>query len=111
MRGRLRPAGVDVVFEAAHDGGIPGRVKIFFARARIDRDAVAAAILVVRSVQRLMDVADKMDQECEIAAGAPAVEIAVFEALRIFVDFRGHAFAAGASRGNVRGGGPADKCR
>jgi hypothetical protein len=38
-------------------------------------------------MQRLMDVADKVDQERQIAGSAPAVVPPLFQALRILVDF------------------------
>ena len=98
---RLGPSGIDAVLETPHDGGVPGRVKIRFSRTRIDLDAIAAEVRVVRGMQWLMDVADKMDQKRQIAFGAPAIVVALFQALRVFVDFRGHAFSTGAACGNV----------
>ena len=56
---------------------------------------------VARGVQRLMDVADEVDQEGEIAERAPAVVVPVFQTLGVLVDFSGDAVAAGASRGDV----------
>jgi hypothetical protein len=76
-------------------------VEIFSARLRIDLDAIATSVRVIRGVQRLMDIADEMDQERQIAGSAPPVVVLFFEASRIFVDLAGDAVTAAASRGNV----------
>src|ERR1039458_8314918 len=102
MGRRAGPSGIDAVFETAHDGGVPNLVKIFCSSIRIDRHAITAAVRVVRGVERLMDVADKVDQERQITGSAPAVVFALFQALRIFIDFPCHAVSAGASCRNVR---------
>ena len=98
MRRRLGPSGIDAVLEAADDGGVPDGVEIF--RARIHRHTVAALVGVSRGVERLMDIADEVDQEGQIAVGAEAVVTAVFEASGIFVDFAGDAVSR---RGIARG--------
>ena len=66
-----------------------------------DSDAIAALVRVVRGVQRLMDIADEMDQEGQISVGAPLVIISFFQALRVVVDFVGDAVPAGAFAGNL----------
>jgi len=96
--------------ETADDGGIPGRVKIFFAGARLDRDAIAAAIFVIRSVQRLMDVADKMDQKRQITFGAPAVVVAVFQALGVSSISQSRSCCRDIARQRLSAG-PGGKCR
>jgi len=80
MSRRLGPSGIDAAFETAHDSRVPDCVKIFFFRVRINNHAVAAAVRVVRRMERLMNVADKMNQECEIAGGAPVVVALLLEA-------------------------------
>ena len=85
-------------FETAHEGGVPGVVEVFGARLRIDLDAIAPLVSVVRRMQRLMQIADKMDQERQIAGSPPSVVVLFFEASRIFVDLAGDAITAGASQ-------------
>src|SRR5258708_1105049 len=101
VRRRLGPRGIDAAFETAHDSRVPYRVKIFFFFVRIDYHAIAAAISVVRCMKRLMNVANKMNQECEIAGGSPTVVVFLLEAPRVLVDFTGNAVATRASRRNV----------
>src|SRR6266481_380 len=48
-----------------------------------------------------MDVADKMDQESEVAVSSETIVVSVFEALRVLVDFPRNAISTGASRGNI----------
>ncbi len=72
MRRRLGPSGIDAVFEAAHDGGVPDGVEIFRAvESTVTQLPPSSAS--VRGVQRLMDIADEMDQEGQIAVSAEAV--------------------------------------
>src|ERR1700682_2306154 len=101
MRRRLGPARIDAPFETFHYCRVPDRVKIFFSRMRIDYHAIAATVRVVRRMQRLMNVADKMDQECEIAGRAPAVVARLLEASRVLLDFTGDAISPRTSRRNV----------
>lgn len=96
-----RAARIDAVLEAAHDRRVPRLVKILRANGRIDRYAVAAAVGIAGRVQRLMDIADEVDQEGEITERAPAVVVPIFQALGVLVDFGGDAVAAGTSRGDV----------
>ena len=64
-------------------------------------DAIASPVRVVRSVKRLMHIADKMDQERQITGSAPSVISPFFEACRVFINLTGDAVTAGASRRNV----------
>jgi len=76
-----------VVGGSAHDGGVQGRVKIFCSRMRIDHHAITATVRVIRRMQRLMDVADKVDEERQTAGSTPSVVVPLFKASRVFVDF------------------------
>jgi hypothetical protein len=71
-------------------------------RSRIDEDAIASPVRIVRGVQGLMNVADEMDQECQTAGSAPSVVVPFLEASRVFIDFAGDADTTGASPRNVR---------
>ena len=101
MRRGLGPTGIDGVSKSAHDSGVPGIMKILRARIRIDLDTVAAVIGIVGRMERLMEIADEMDQEREVTGRAPSVVISVFQSLRVFVDFIGDAVTARASPGDV----------
>ena len=101
MRRGVGPTGIDGVSKSAHDSGVPGIMKVLRARIRIDLDTVAAVIGIVGRMERLMEIADKMDQEREVAGRAPSVVISVFQSLRVFVDFIGDAVTARASPGDV----------
>ena len=101
MRRGLGPSGVDTVFEPAHDCRIHYGVKVLYSAFRIDDYAIAAAVSVVGGMQRLMNVADKVDEERQVAGAAEAVVVRVFQTLRVLLDFSSDAVAAGASRGNV----------
>src|SRR5262249_28853431 len=83
--------GAEVVF---HQGSVPGVVQLFarrlFRRADLppDEDTIAAAILVGGCVERLMDVAYKMDDELQIAARLQLVRLAGFEGPGVLDDLR-----------------------
>src|SRR5882757_5484541 len=101
MSRRLGPSGIDAAFETAHDSRVPDCVKIFFFRVRINNHAVAATVRVVRRMERLMNVADKMNQKREIAGSSPTIVVFLLEAPRVLVDFTGDAIATRASRRNI----------
>ena len=101
VSGRFGTSGIDAPLEASHDRCVPCCVEVSGARPRIDQDAIASQILIVGGMQRLMEVGDEMDQECEVAISSPPVLTSLFEALRIFVNLARHAVAGGTSTRNV----------
>ena len=108
---RLRTSGIDAVLETTHDGGVPGRMKVGFSRTRIDLDAIAAEVRVVRGMQWLMDVADKMNQKRQIAFGAPSIIVALLSGASSIRRFsRSRIFHRGIVR-ECRLADPANKCR
>ena len=73
-------------------------MEIFLYRRDVDLLAGPAAIGVRRGMQRLMNVADEMDQKREVAGRTPFVIIAVAKATCILVDFGGDtSFRAGTA--------------
>jgi len=52
-------------------------------------------------VQGLVNIADQMNQEGQITAGAPFVTIPLFEAVHVLIDFRRNADPARASRRSI----------
>jgi len=77
-------------------------MEIILRRRDVDLLTRAAAIGIRRGMQRLMDVADEMDEEREVAGGAPFVVITVTKALRVLVDFGHDAIPVRAARRNIR---------
>src|SRR5438132_4216257 len=62
-------------------------MEILLYRRDVDLLAGPAAIGVRRGMQRLMNVADEMDQKREVAGRTPFVIIPVAKATRVFIDF------------------------
>ena len=69
---------------------------------QLDGHAVAAAVGIRRAVQRLMNVANEVDQQAEIPFAAKFVELALWDVGAIFFDLLGDAPAGGAKRAKVR---------
>jgi hypothetical protein len=74
---------------------------MFGTRVRINFDAIASLVHVVGGMERLMQIADKMDQERQIACRTPLVVVPSSEATREFVDLSGDTIAIGTSFSNV----------
>jgi hypothetical protein len=89
-----RIAGVEAVFQRMHQRHVPQNMQTFDRRVAVAQDAVAAFVGIGRCMQRLVDVAHKMEQEREVAAGAPSIIASSAEPIRIFVDFGGYALSS-----------------
>jgi len=78
---------------------------------RFHRDAIAATIGIGSRAQRLMNVADQMNEKGEIAVTTPFVAIALFEAVGVFVDLRGDARSARTACRPIASLIPVGRCR
>ena len=63
-------------------------MEVLLRRRKVDLLARAAAISVGDRMQRLMDVADEVDEKGEVAGCAPFVVIPVAKPAGVLVDFR-----------------------
>jgi hypothetical protein len=63
--------GSELLLQHDDHGIVPDVVEILLCRRNVDLLASSASVGVRRRMQRLMDVADKMDKEGEVACSAP----------------------------------------
>ena len=64
-------------------------------------DAVAASVRVSGRVQRLVNIANEVNEERQIAVATPLIAIAVFETFRVLIDLRGHTVSTGTPRRHI----------
>jgi hypothetical protein len=70
-------------------------------RVGFHRDTIAAFVRVGGCVQGLVNIANQMNQERQITAGAPFVTIPLFEAVYVLIDLRRNADPGRASRRQI----------
>ena len=80
---------------------IPGVMEILLCPRDVGALARPASLGVGRCMQRLMDVAYKMNQKSEVAGGAPFIVVAIAKAADVLVDFRRHAVPVWAPRRQI----------
>jgi hypothetical protein len=81
-----------------HDNRVvPGIVEILFRWRDIHLLARAATIGVGRGMERLMDIADEMDEKRKVTSSTPFIVIAILKATGVLVDFSGNAVAVWAA--------------
>jgi len=64
-------------------------------------DTIAAFVCIRGRVQELVNIANQMNQERQVTAGAPFVTIPLVEAGCVLIDLRLNADSAGASRWQI----------
>ena len=62
---------------------VPGRMEISRMRVGFHGDTIAAFVSIRGCVQGLVNIANQINQERQIAAGAPFVTISLFEAAHV----------------------------
>jgi hypothetical protein len=65
----------------------------------------------VGGVQGLMNIANEVNEERQIAVAAPFVATTLFEAFGVFVNFRCNAGSSRASRRQIAPAVPQNRCR
>src|SRR5579863_3349036 len=93
--GGLRTVGSQLMLHCDHDRIVPGKMQIRLRRNDVDCLAGSAPVCVSRGMQRLMDIGHEMNEEGEIACGAPFVELPDAQPMRVLVDFGGYAVSIG----------------
>ena len=76
-------------------------MEILLCRRNVHLLARAAAIGVRRRMQRLMYVADEMNEKCEVAGGAPFVIVAIAKPAGVLIDFCRDAISIWAPRRHI----------
>src|SRR5262249_156237 len=77
---------------------VPGIMEILLLRHYTYHLANTTPVRIRCCMQRLMNVADEMDQECEVAGGAPFVIVAITKPSSVLVNFRSHTIPVRAPR-------------
>lgn len=102
--------GILAVLKSVDHGCIPGRVEISSAWARFHGDAIAAPVCVCGGVQRLVNIADELNEERQITDAASFVAMTLFEAFGVFADLRGDAVSARGIAPAYQCCGPVNRC-